>query len=298
MIKGMTAASSLFEDQASGLERIAAVFEKIGDKAAFTGRDLLALERTGVPVVKVLSEMTGLSEKVLRKSELNPEVAMRLLSQGWEMKYGKLAEQLGQGLSGRQNAFELQTARLAGTATMPLRYFLTKRLAQVDEALDSSFGMGLAQSISQKSAVVLTAIDGVLDAIIGEVEGKLGIKRGHAGGGSSVFSSIGEAAGADFIAGFQQGAQQGDIIEQLEKVLEDPRVRAFLATIRKAEGAGYNTLVGGGSFRDMSQIPQWAGWRSPKTGKISHAFGGYQFQPGTYREQAAITGLYDVSPQS
>lgn len=66
----------------------------------------------------------------------------------------------------------------------------------------------------------------------------------------------------------------------------------LLAEIRRRENGGrYDTFHATGqqvtSLEDVERLP----------GK-SHAFGAYGFQPGTYRDMAAITGRYDLSPAS
>jgi muramidase (phage lysozyme) len=61
-------------------------------------------------------------------------------------------------------------------------------------------------------------------------------------------------------------------------------------------GSGYNKLCGGGTFSGFSKFPQWAG--VVIDGVRSHAAGRYQFQPGTWDEEAKRLGLRDFSPSS
>lgn len=80
---------------------------------------------------------------------------------------------------------------------------------------------------------------------------------------------------------------------------ESSQINAFLAVIRQGESSGnYGAYVGGGSFTDFSHHPalpptNWPGIPGP-----SHACGGYQFEPGTWKECAAALNLVDFSPAS
>jgi len=78
-----------------------------------------------------------------------------------------------------------------------------------------------------------------------------------------------------------------------EQALSDPRVRAFLAVIRRSEGATYNTLAGGRTFSDMSRHPN-----SLNHALNSTAAGAYQFLIKTWRGLQQNLGLPDFSPHS
>ncbi len=74
---------------------------------------------------------------------------------------------------------------------------------------------------------------------------------------------------------------------------------AFLDAIAVGEDynpTDYDELVGGGKFSGFAAFPVWAGKQFP--GGISHAAGRYQFEPATWRGQAAKLKLADFSPQS
>jgi lysozyme len=84
-----------------------------------------------------------------------------------------------------------------------------------------------------------------------------------------------------------------------EQALRDPRVRAFLNTIARSEGANYNTVVGGGRFSDFSRHPNMGVTLTIKGRKVlSHAAGRYQFMPGTWNPLQKKLGLPDFSPHS
>lgn len=88
-------------------------------------------------------------------------------------------------------------------------------------------------------------------------------------------------------------------MKNYDDVLGNERVRAFLALIRKTEGAGYSTLFGGGAFAGFADHPRQRISR-PLGGRLltSTAAGAYQFLSRTWDECAAACGLKDFSPAS
>lgn len=88
-------------------------------------------------------------------------------------------------------------------------------------------------------------------------------------------------------------------MKNYDDVLGNERCRAFLALIRKAEGAGYSTLFGGGTFAGFADHPRQRISR-PLGGRLltSTAAGAYQFLARTWDECAAACGLKDFSPAS
>lgn len=91
----------------------------------------------------------------------------------------------------------------------------------------------------------------------------------------------------------------GDKIKQEEnkKLLANPRVRAMLNTIAFAEGADYNTRVGGSTFNDLSKKPGKSTYIK-SIGTNSTAEGRYQFLNSTWERVAKDLNLSDFSPQS
>lgn len=81
--------------------------------------------------------------------------------------------------------------------------------------------------------------------------------------------------------------------------LSDPKVKAFLDLIARAEGTyqvgdnGYNILYGFGTFQDYSKHPNKA---VTKGGLTSTAAGRYQFLKKTWDSVKSATGLNDFSP--
>lgn len=73
-------------------------------------------------------------------------------------------------------------------------------------------------------------------------------------------------------------------------------VQRFLDFLGRAEGADYNTVVGGGAFTDFSRHPKQVGLVT-KEG-ASTAAGKYQITGSTYDDVAPKIGVYDFSPAS
>ncbi|HYY95679.1 MAG TPA: hypothetical protein VE713_14345, partial [Pyrinomonadaceae bacterium] len=134
---------------------------------------------------------------------------------------------------------------------------------------------------------------------------------------------IGEDAGRGVIVGFE-GYMAGEGTQRVtaavtgmtqraraEALLQNPNVQAFLGVIRRSElGAGeknpYGRAFGNLGHRDPATLDvngsNWPGAQvfSPTLHRYvsTHAFGAYQFEPGTYRRFAKSLGLNDVLPHS
>ena len=81
--------------------------------------------------------------------------------------------------------------------------------------------------------------------------------------------------------------------------LRNPNVQAFLALIRYTEGAGYQTLFGGGIVDSLEDHPRIAITRTLGGKPItSTAAGAYQFLSRTWDECKKALGLPDFSPPS
>lgn len=90
------------------------------------------------------------------------------------------------------------------------------------------------------------------------------------------------------------GTRPNQRLETANTLLQDRRVRAFLGALAQGESAGrYNAIVGGGTFQDYSQHPNIY---VPKYD--STEAGAYQFNNGTWKEQASALGLTDFAPYS
>lgn len=82
-----------------------------------------------------------------------------------------------------------------------------------------------------------------------------------------------------------------------KELLNNPKIRAMLNVIRTAEGADYNTRVGGGKFSDLSKKPGQKVYIK-SINDYSSAEGAYQFLNKTWDGVSKKLGLKDFSPQS
>jgi muramidase (phage lysozyme) len=80
-------------------------------------------------------------------------------------------------------------------------------------------------------------------------------------------------------------------------LLSNPKVKAMLDVIASAEGANYNTRVGGKTFSDLSKKPGKSTY-IPSIKQNSTAEGRYQFLNSTWNTVAKELGLFDFSPES
>lgn len=112
---------------------------------------------------------------------------------------------------------------------------------------------------------------------------------------SQVMFDLGLGAGNSFKDGFLSGVgtQDESLRAKLQQLLNDPRIKAMLDAIAWAEGADYDTLVGGGKFKDFSSKPKYYNRKLDST-----AAGRYQFLNKTWRGAARKLGLSDFGPQS
>jgi tape measure domain-containing protein len=134
---------------------------------------------------------------------------------------------------------------------------------------------------------------------------------------SKVMIDLGSTAAQSFVDAFSGTMEAGKgkiskspidvekmraaMIADLEKLREDPRIKAMLDTIAKAEGTGasYNMQFGGGKFSDMSDHPNEAITRKMGGKSItSTAAGRYQFLNRTWEGLEKQLGLPDFGAKS
>lgn len=129
---------------------------------------------------------------------------------------------------------------------------------------------------------------------------------------SRVMMALGQDATEGFIIGYESGKKRiGSVIDaeevrkktlaELEKLRDDPRIKAMLDTIAKAEGTGsaYNMQFGGGRFDSLADHPNEAITRKMGGKSItSTAAGRYQFLNRTWSGLESQLGLKDFSAKS
>lgn len=100
----------------------------------------------------------------------------------------------------------------------------------------------------------------------------------------------------DAVPSWAQGSTKPVATSQPGMNNPDANVRKFLNFLSKAEGAGYNTIVGGKTFTDFSRHPNVVGVTT-KDGP-STAAGAYQITGTTYKRVANKLGITDFSEAS
>jgi tape measure domain-containing protein len=127
---------------------------------------------------------------------------------------------------------------------------------------------------------------------------------------STVFAEIGLDTARGFNLGLENGKKavkspvdveemKRKAREELKKLRSDPAIKAMLDTIASAEGAGYSTLFGGGTFDDFSAHPNQRITRKFGKGNItSTAAGRYQFLNRTWQGLVDQYGFSDFSPEN
>ena len=172
LLKGAADATVAFAGGDEMLNKISTAFEIMADKEELAGRQLMALERSGIPALKVLSEETGLSVKQLEKlskaGALKGDVAARLLSEGFTRRYGTAADLVSrQSFSVSEARFGAQLAQTGGTAIAPGLREGTLGLNAAIGAMQSQGGQKLAAGIGSASETLFGGINKSLGFIAG-----------------------------------------------------------------------------------------------------------------------------------
>ena len=190
----------------------------------------------------------------------------------------------------RQNVVSELAGSINNAITPVSALIRTAAVGVLGGGLTSGFIEGIQAG---KDAVKAAVGDFALDGIIGTAKGWLGIQSP-----STVFYDMGLMSAQGFALGLQEGFRDNPIVRELEKLLEDPRMRAFFEAIKKAEGGSLNVMAGGRRVDSGAQHPgevvpksQW--FRGDK-GRSSAA-GNYQITRTNWRVIAAELGLDNFS---
>lgn len=311
------------------LDRVLLQLGQMKSKGKVMASEINLIAEAGIPVWKILSEQVGKSVKELQQlgeqGKLNADVFQELLFRGMDQKYGgamKLASQTRGGLmSNLQDALDLRS----GQATTGLNEEMKRSIRSASEFISGPGGEALAKSMNTASTVAGIAFNETLASVIGS--GDFIAKATTIGGDvvnglsdgivqttekvkaaatttangvidtfksvfaiqspSKVMMQIGQDVGEGFAIGLRA---------QLEELARDPRIRAMLDTIAFAEGADYDTKVGGGKLPDLSDKDRSVVRLSPTL--KSSAAGRYQILNSTWDALQKQLNLPDFSAHS
>lgn len=311
------------------LDRVLLQLGQMKSKGKVMASEINLIAEAGIPVWKILSEQVGKSVKELQQlgeqGKLNSDVFQELLFRGMDQKYGgamKLASQTRSGLmSNLQDALDLRS----GQATTGLNEEMKRSIKSASEFISGPGGESLAKSMNTASTVAGIAFNETLTALIGS--GDFIAKATTIGGDvvnglsdgivqttekvkaaatttangvidtfksvfaiqspSKVMMQIGQDVGEGFAIGLRA---------RLEELARDPRIRAMLDTIAFAEGADYDTKVGGGKLPDLSDKDRSVVRLSPTL--KSSAAGRYQILNSTWDAIQKQLNLPDFSAHS
>jgi tape measure domain-containing protein len=264
-----------------GLDRITLALGQINTKGRVMAQEMNQLTEAGIPAWKLLGDQIALVDKKFAKlgdDERSAQVmklveqgaikgapAVEALLRGLDKRFGGLGERFAnETASGLESNMSDVTNRLAGTATQNLFGGYKDVLRTGLAGLNGAAMEGAAQKINGGSGVAINTVEGFTKSIqdrfpailetgkgIGAAamqgtKEKLGIESP-----STVFAAYGGFAvegfayGKDGKGGLASAESKAKLISALEELLEDPRIKAMLATLRFSEGAGYGTKVGG-----------------------------------------------------
>lgn len=281
ILKAATDHAADFGGKVETIAKVAEALGLVAEKGSLASRELQKLYKLGIDAKKYLSEATGLSvkqiEKLMAEDRLRGDVAARLIAEGIEREKAGFAAKLTKTTTaGAERKFAVQNQLLAAEGTEKATKAIGDFYRSANSVLDSEGAHQLVQFIDQTTGSLIDLTKKGLSAGIDVTRGLAdGIVSGDAfrAVGSAV-NSLGNYVESQFKSFFEinspaelprreigvpigegiaQGVSDGfitrfgqtkeEIVAELEKLLEDPRVKAFLEAIRKAEGGDTNIIV-------------------------------------------------------
>ncbi len=310
----IAATGDISEEVLMGVVR---AFGQMSAKGKVSAEEMEQLAERGIPswelLAKAIGKTVGETRKLSEMGRLKGGPAVEAITAMMEIdpRYKDQMARQSQTFAGRISNYQDLYARSTGMATQGLfdeinktmeaglkQSGMAETMAQsINTAITPVAGMvriaavgllgggiteGLSEGIKAGQTIVSQAVENLGLGVITTFAKRLGIESP-----SKVFYDFGLLSAEGFALGLKAGLQQQDPTEELGRLLEDPRVRALLDVIKRAEGGGVATLYGGQEWQGgMDEFPPWSGKRfwNKKKGKYetTHAAGLYQFQPGTY----------------
>src|ERR1041384_5970196 len=174
----------------------------------------------------------------------------------------------------------------------------------------NSIAEGLKTGIEQKAGEAVESMTSLASKMLGSVKDLLDIHSPSGVTAREIGAPISQGIAQGFADDFDNNTKPL-ILDRIEELLNDPRVRAFLEVIKKSEVGNdrspYTRAFGPLGHVDPSTInvfdrSTWPGMQtwSPSQHKMvwTHPYGAYQAEPGTYQRFANATGVRDLSAHS
>lgn len=326
-----------FGGKVETFQAIADTLGLIAEKGDLAGRELNKLYKLGIDAKKRLAEATGLTEKdigkMIAQGRVRGDVAARLIAESIEREKGGYAQrQAMTSTAGARHRFEALSQVSAAEGTQNATHTLGDFYRTANDVLSSPQAQQFVKFLDEKTGSLINMVEKASRAGINVSMGvgagltspeslqSLGASlRSFGDFTENTFKDIfeikspsermareigvplGQGIAQGIILGFVASAPDISLRERLEKLIDRPNFMAFVKALASQgfEGGDFTTGYGGSKIDPSKGLAGVPGRRGP-SGKMTHAFGIGQFQPGTYRNAAQALGMdpNDLSPKA
>jgi hypothetical protein len=219
---------------------------------------------------------------MIAQGRIRGDVAARLIAEGIEReKGGYAAKQATTSVTGAEQRFQTLSVIRAAEGTEKATQGIGDFYRQANQVLGSDQAQKFVAFIDKTTGSLINLVERGLRSGLNLATGLAnGIESGESiTRVTGAVKNIGTAAidsleslwkmnspsrlfaekGANAVEGLALGIESEEsrarLRAALENLLNDPRIKAMLDTISFSEGAGYNTMVGGGRISDLSKHP-------------------------------------------
>jgi muramidase (phage lysozyme) len=329
ILKAATDHAADFGGEAETIRKVGEALGLIAEKGSVASRELQKLYKLGIDARKYLAQATGLKEReidqLMAEDRLRGDVAARLIAEGIEREKAGFAAKLAQTtVAGAERRFSVLTQVRAAEGTEKATQGIGDFYRAANRMLEGQNAQQFVQYIDQATGSLINLVEtglstglnltkGLADGIVSgdgfravgaavtslgdyttnklksffEIQSPAELPRREIG------VPIGEGIAQGMADGFLKrfGQTKEEIVAELNKLLQDPRVKAFFEAIRRAEGGDTNIIVGGKRFSDLSRHPNIVGLRTEKG--PSTAAGSFQITGTNWYGKKGRPGLKD-----
>ncbi|PYS94320.1 MAG: hypothetical protein DMF64_01650, partial [Acidobacteria bacterium] len=229
--------------------------------------------------------------------------AVAAYEQGNQAIRGPMAQQMAE-------SFNSATEKIGRAITTAIQKLSSGDLLGGIIETGRSISAGLEKGIIEKAEDVYNTVTSIAPKVVKAAKNAFESNSPSELMAREVGMPISQGIAKGFNDDFEQNTKPL-ILEKIDELLNDPRVRAFLEVIKKSEVGNdrspYTRAFGPLGHVDPSTInvfdrSTWPGMQvmSPSQHRMvwTHPYGAYQAEPGTYQDFARQTGVRDLSPQS